>query len=109
MLRSQLKLTKLTLYYADVEHNNEMASFLVNMVTSVCTVDVDCTDNAQQIFGGKIKNSLLFTMDWSGQLLSLLSVSCRRFASAMFCSQLRRTPFPALAFIASSPLYKWRI
>jgi hypothetical protein len=69
----------MTLYYADVKHNNEMPSFEVIMVTSVCTEDVDCTDNAQQIFSGRMKNSLLFTTDWSGQLLSLLSVSCRRY------------------------------
>jgi hypothetical protein len=48
------------------------------MVTSVCSEDVDCTDNAQQIFGGKMKSSLLFTTDWSGRLLFLLSISCRR-------------------------------
>jgi hypothetical protein len=48
------------------------------MVSSVCTEDVDCTDSAQQIFGGKMKNSLLFTTDWRDQLLDLLSVPYRR-------------------------------
>jgi hypothetical protein len=27
------------------------------MATSVCTEDVECTGNAQQIFGGKMKNA----------------------------------------------------
>jgi hypothetical protein len=38
------------------------------MVTSVCTEDVDCTDNAHQIFWWKNEECLLFTMGWSGRL-----------------------------------------
>jgi hypothetical protein len=103
MLKSQQEFTELTLYYADVEHNNETASFIVIMVTSVCTEDVDCIDNAQQIFGGKMKTSLLFTADWSGWLLVLLSCFLQEMLPVQ-CSvaELRRTTLPALAFIASS-------
>ncbi len=38
-------------------------------VTSVCTEDVDCSDNAQQIFWCENDKCLLFTIGWSGQLL----------------------------------------
>jgi hypothetical protein len=78
MLKSQQEFTELTLYFADVEHNNKTASFIVNDCNYVCTDAVDCTENAQQIFGGKMMKSFLFTTDWSGQLLFLLSVPCRR-------------------------------
>jgi hypothetical protein len=57
--------------------------------------------------GVKMKNSLLFTTDWNGQLLFLPSVLTGGVACTMFCSWLRKTPLPALAFIAPSPLYKW--
>jgi hypothetical protein len=43
-------------------------------VTSVCTEDVDCTDNAQQIFWRENDKCLLFTMGWSGRLQSLFFV-----------------------------------
>jgi hypothetical protein len=36
------------------------------IVTLVCTEDVDCTDNVQQIYYDKC---LLFTIGWSGRLL----------------------------------------
>jgi hypothetical protein len=45
-------------------------------VTAVCTEDVDCTDNAQQIFWWENNKCLLFTMGWSGQILFFVHCSC---------------------------------
>jgi hypothetical protein len=46
---------------------------------------------------------------WTGMVSFLFSFLflAGDLASAMFYSWLRRTPFPALTFIASSPQYKW--
>ena len=43
-------------------------------VTSVCTEDVDRTDNAQEIFWRENGKCLLFTMGWSGRLLFLFLI-----------------------------------
>ncbi len=79
------------------------------MATSVCTEDVDCTDNAQQIFWRENEECLLFTLNWSGQPLFLFVSHTGVVVSAMMWRQLKGTPPPALAFIASRPLYKWDI
>jgi hypothetical protein len=50
-----------------------MASFVVQEWQP--TEDVDCTDNSQKILWLEMKNSLLFTMDWSDWLLVLVSCS----------------------------------
>jgi hypothetical protein len=64
--------TDLTIYYVDNEHNDEFCFFRSQrMATSVCTEDVDCTDNAQHIFWQENEECLLFTIGWSGRLLFL--------------------------------------
>jgi hypothetical protein len=72
----------LTKYYVD---NDEMASFICSqkMETSVCTEDVDCTDNAQQIFWRENEECFLCTMGLNGQLLFLFFFHTGDVASVM--------------------------
>jgi hypothetical protein len=47
-----------------LKYNNEIGSFVVKARQPLHVLkDVNCTDNAQQIFGGKTQNGLLFAMD----------------------------------------------
>jgi hypothetical protein len=47
-----------------LKHNKEMVSFVVKVRQPLLVLkDVDCTDNAQQIYGGKMLNNLQFTVD----------------------------------------------
>jgi hypothetical protein len=74
-------------------HNvNIMTKWLLSQsrkVNSVCTKDVDWTDNAQQIFCWKNNKCLLFTMGWSGGLLFL--VLCSFSSQEMLPLQLSDT------------------
>jgi hypothetical protein len=64
----------LTRYYVDVKHINEMASFVVKewQPLSVLKMFIIQTMDSRS-FGRKMKNSLLFTIVWSGRLLVLCS------------------------------------
>jgi len=57
-----------------------------------------------RFYGGKMYNNLLFTMD---RVIGFLFFT-EDVASTMCCSWFRKFPFPALPFIGSDPLYKWR-
>jgi hypothetical protein len=47
-----------------LKNKKEMVSFIVKVRQPLLVLkDVDCTDNAQQIYGGKMLNNLLFTVD----------------------------------------------
>jgi hypothetical protein len=65
---------------------NTMTKWLLSLsrkVTSVCTKDVECTDNAQQIFWQENEESFLFTIGWSVRLLFLFLLHIGDVASAM--------------------------
>jgi hypothetical protein len=57
-VKSQQEITGLTLCYADVEHNNEMASSVVDNGNLCLYLDINCTDNAKQVFGRKYRKTL---------------------------------------------------
>jgi len=63
------------------------------MATSICTEDVDCTDNAQQIFWQENDKCLLFTMGWSGRLLFFVicSPSSREMLRCCLCNEVMPT------------------
>jgi hypothetical protein len=66
----------LTQYYVDVKHNNEMASSVVKECQPLSVLKMLIVQTMHcKYFGGKMKNSLLFTMDWSGLHLVLCSCS----------------------------------
>jgi hypothetical protein len=71
-----------------------MASFLSRKVTSVCTEDVDCIDNAQQIFWWENNKCLL----WAGvgQLLFFVLAPHRRWC---LCNEV--TPTEVAASLAT--------
>ncbi len=61
-------------------------------LTSVCTEDVDCTDNAQQIFWRENHKCLLW-LEWSASVLcSLFSLLTGDVVSEMKLHRLRKLP-----------------
>ncbi len=109
-VKSQQEITGLTLYYADDEHNNEMASFVVNNGNLCLYWRLIVQTMHSRSLARKWR--VAYYSQRTGVVSFLISFLflVGDVASAMFCSWLRRIPLPPLAFIASSvQLHKWRI
>jgi hypothetical protein len=70
-----------------LKHNNEMTCQGMTTSLSVLKMLIVQTMHSRS-YGGKMKNSILFTMDWSDQLLVLVFVSHKR---CCLCNDVRPT------------------